>query len=264
MEIAEQLALLAELQSVEQKLRAARTHLEELPQKAKEAQADADQKATRHAELDRQRIDLEAERRRLESDLAAEKDKLRKWQARADQIRGEREHAALASEISSQKRAISRVEDLILEKMQGLEDVTKSLAAATEDADAAKTLADEEWAKVKDDVKAAEDVVDGIDKGRRALLERLPVPVVKRYERVAQARGGLGVAVIKGETCQACMRTLPPQLCIQVYRGQVLESCPSCQRILVHEAMTKSAGTEAAEEAAGGSGDDDVNAAGAH
>lgn len=250
MQIAEQLVLLAELQNVEQKFRDANRRVEELPARAREAQSVADDAAKKAFDLETQHREQDAERRRLESDLAAEKDKLRKWQNRADQIRGEREHAALTSEIGSQKRSIGRLEENILERMQVLEDLAKLLEGAQELAETTRKLAAEEWEKVRADVEVAKAEAAKIGQGRDAMLVKLPVPLVKRYERIANARQGLGVAMIRGETCQACRRTLPPQLCLQIYRGELLETCPSCQRILVHEASTRSAGTDAATEAA--------------
>lgn len=250
MQIAEQLVLLAELQNVEQKLRDANRRVEDLPARAREAQSVADEAAQKAFDLESQHREQDSERRRQESDLAAEKDKLRKWQNRADQIRGEREHAALTSEIGAQKRSIGRLEESILERMQVLEDLSNLLGDAKKLAETTANLSAEEWEKVREDVELAKAEAAKIAQGRDVMLQKLPVPVVKRYERIAAARQGLGVAMIRGETCQACRRTLPPQLCLQIYRGELLETCPSCQRILVHEASTRSAATDAAAEAA--------------
>lgn len=238
MEIGEQLTLLAELSHVEKKLKAAEAAIEHLRAEAKRADEDATAKKQRAGTLGQRHTDLEMERRRLESDVAAERDKLRKWQARADQIRGEREAAALGSEIGAQKRSITHLENDTLEKMQELEDATKELKAAEEALAAAEARVKEEWGKVSADLKAAEAEVEQHQKARRALVEKLPPPLMKRYDRIAEKRGN-AVAIIHGEMCTSCKRTMPPQLVIQIYRGDVLETCPSCQRILVHESMTR-------------------------
>jgi predicted nucleic acid-binding Zn-ribbon protein len=50
----------------------------------------------------------------------------------------------------------------------------------------------------------------------------------------------VGVAIIDGkDICSACNRAVPPQLCIQVMKGQIIESCPACMRLLVHHSMTQ-------------------------
>lgn len=238
MEIGEQLTLLAELSNVEQKLRTASGAAESLAANVKRAEEDAAERRRLAESLEQKHTNLELERRNMESELAAERDKLRKWQARADQIRGEREHAALTSEIGALKRSITHLENDVLEKMQELEDAAKALEAARAELRDAEGRIAEERGKIQGELEAAEEEVARQEKARASLVGKLPPPLVKRYERIAEKRGN-AVAVIHGEMCTSCKRTLPPQLCIQIYRGQVLETCPSCQRILVHEAMTR-------------------------
>ena len=64
--------------------------------------------------------------------------------------------------------------------------------------------------------------------------------MIKRYEVIANKRQGVGVAIIDvKDNCGACHRAVPPQLVIQIQKGQVVESCPACNRLLVHWSMTK-------------------------
>jgi predicted nucleic acid-binding Zn-ribbon protein len=250
MEIAEQLTLLAELTSVEAKWKEARYLADTLPAEAKKAQDAADEKKEALTVIERKQHEIEMARRGMEQDLQSEKDKLRKWENRADQIRGEREHAALMSEIGGQKRAITRTENDILEKMQELEDLGKEFEKGKEASDNAQTFADQEWKKVDADVKAAEAEAKTHDDARNALVAKLPPALVKRYERIAERRG-TAVAIINGEMCSACRTTMPPQLVLQVYKGVVLETCAVCQRILVHEAMTRAPDGDTDETPAG-------------
>jgi predicted nucleic acid-binding Zn-ribbon protein len=250
MEIAEQLTLLAELSSVEKKVTAAKARLEALPAEARKAQEEADKKKEAQTELERKQHELEMGRRKMDQEMHSEKDKLRKWENRADDIRGEREHAALRSEVGAQKRSISRLEGDILETMQELEDVEKNLLEAMQAAEDADKAAKAEFAKVEADVKVAQAEFDEVDGARQALVNKLPAPLVKRYDRIRERRG-YAVSVIQGEMCGACRTTMPPQLVVQVYKGAVLETCAVCQRILVHEAMTRApdAGEEAGDTA---------------
>lgn len=241
MDIGQQLTLLAELAHVEHKWQQARDGVEALHAGARRADEQLAEARAHSERLEAAHLGLETQRRGMESNLAAERDKLRKWQVRADQIRGEREHAALASEIGAQKRSISQLENDLLEKMQEVEDAEKAVAEARAKMTSAETSARSEWARIDDDLRAAREVAATHERARGVLVGKLPAPLIKRYEKIAEKRG-VAIAVVHGEMCSACKRTLPPQLCIQLYRGQVLETCPSCQRILVHEAMTRAPG----------------------
>jgi predicted nucleic acid-binding Zn-ribbon protein len=239
MPIAEQLVLLAELASVDGKHKSISDKLETVPAAAKKADETA---ASLKKQLDDLALKKEAAdkaKKQIENEIVDEKLKIKKWEARAHEIRGEREHAALLSEISTAKRVIHRLEDTQLEHMEVIESVQKDSATIEGKHKKAADEAAAEWKRVEGDLKALNGEAEQVKQARQALLEKLPPRVVKRYDTVAAKRQGVGVSVIKGEVCSMCKRTLPPQLCIQVRKGVVLEECPSCSRLLVHEDMTK-------------------------
>src|SRR5688572_29577933 len=118
MQIAEQLVTLAELAAVDQKARAVNEKLETVPALAKKADVEAAALQKQVDDARKKKEGLEKERRLLDGQLVDERAKLKKWEARADGLRGEREHSALASEIGTQKREMGRIEDRMLELMQ--------------------------------------------------------------------------------------------------------------------------------------------------
>lgn len=239
--IAAQLVTLAALANVDAKNKAITEKLETLPAAAKKADEAAAQLKKQIDDATAKKEAAEKARKAIENEIVDERNKIKKWEGRANDIRGEREHAALVSEIGTAKRVISRHEDAQLEHMEVIEQTTTALKSLDEKHKKAVEDAKAEWAKVEGDLARLRDESKAFDVARQALLAKLPAPVVKRYEQVASKRMGVGVSVIKGEMCVQCKRMLPPQLCIQVRKGAVLEQCPSCSRFLVHEDMTRSA-----------------------
>jgi len=237
---AEQLVTLAELARLDQRARAVTDKLEALPQAAKKADVAA---AKLKADLDvagLRKATAMAAKKTAEGEIADEKQKIRKWEARSNELRGEREHAALGSEIGGAKRHIRNLEDAVLEQMESIEAAEKDIASLGKKHDVAAADAAAEWAKVDGELKALQAESDGFASARKALLARLPASVTKRYETVAAKRGGVGVAIVDSrDICTACNRAVPPQLVIQVMKGQVVESCPACQRLIVHHTMTR-------------------------
>lgn len=69
---------------------------------------------------------------------------------------------------------------------------------------------------------------------REETLERLPQRLVRQYERIRKARDGVALAEAQNETCTVCYIGIPPQLYNELQRGDVLATCPSCNRILYH------------------------------
>ncbi len=236
--IAEQLLLLAELASVDQKAKVLSDKLEGAAGPARKLDDVATQlkKAVEDTQLKKTASELQ--KRAIESEIQEERIKIKKWEARASELRGEREHEALASEIGTAKRVIRQFEDRQLEHMEAVELATGQLEELTKKSTAATASAAAEWKKAGGDLQAMKEQVATFAAARAALLCKLPGPLVKRYEQVAGKRGGVGVSIIKGEMCGGCKTMLPPQLCIQVRKGIVLEACGSCSRFLVHETMT--------------------------
>lgn len=60
--------------------------------------------------------------------------------------------------------------------------------------------------------------------------------IFKRYENIRAKRGGVGLALIRNETCQGCHINIPPQVYIELRKGtEEIYSCPHCHRILYVE-----------------------------
>lgn len=236
---AEQLVHLAELARLDARAKIVADNLETLPATAKKADAaTAKVKSDLEGAVARKASALLA-KKQMETEAADERQKIRKWEARANELRGEREHAALSSEIGGAKRAIKRLEDEVLEQMESLESVDKDLASLTKKLEAATAEAKSEWEKINEDVQKLRAEMESFGTAKKALLAQLPALVVKRYDVIANKRQGVGVAIIDAkDNCGACHRAVPPQLVIQIMKGQVVESCPACNRLLVHHVMT--------------------------
>jgi len=241
MNIAEQLVLLAELANVDAKGKGVAEKLESVPALARKADELVASLKKQIEDAFAKKLQSELARKQVEGEISDERNKIKKWEGRANELRGEREHSALLSEIGTAKRVISRLEDTQLETMETFEAVTKLVADLEAKQKKAIDDAAAEWKKVEGDVKTLKDEQAKLGVQRKALLDKLPAPIVKRYDTVAAKRQGVGVTLIKGEVCSMCKRMLPPQLCIQVRKGIVLEQCPSCSRFLVHETMTQAA-----------------------
>ena len=62
--------------------------------------------------------------------------------------------------------------------------------------------------------------------------------VLKRYGNIRMRRG-LAVVSVRNGTCQGCNMNIPPQLYNVLQRGQTVETCPSCHRIIYWEEIMK-------------------------
>ena len=238
METKEQLEILLEICRQDLKLIANRDRLSRLSRESELAKTAAGDLESRIQTINTHKAELLKNRKALDEKLQLEKANLRKWEARAEKIKGEREYTALMSEISAQKRTIlgleTEISEITTELKSGDDQLLKATGAREEKIDIAgqayesvKELLGEEGEKLTHNVETKD-----------ALLSRLPPVIRARYHRIYEKRAHQGIAILRNAICQACMRMVPPELFIRVLKGEIIEECPSCNRILVPDQPT--------------------------
>lgn len=235
MEAKAQLVLLYEIGRHDQKLLMNKEQQVRLGKDSVIANETAEKLKQTAADLSNKKNDLLLRKKEVDEKLAEEKSKVRKWETRAEKIRGEREYSALISEISSLRRGITGLEGEVSEIAQELKKVTDSLDTSQKEYEQYTNRGTEALDSVKEQIVKEQEDASVIEKAKNALLERLPPATVMRYKRIREKRGDIGIAFLEKEVCLQCRRKVPPELFLKVYKGEVIEQCPSCQRIVVTE-----------------------------
>lgn len=186
-------------------------------------------------ELQAQLDELQKEDAQLQQELLGEKDQIAKVEARLPEIQTQKEYVAVLKEIDMAKKAsldtqakIAEKEGRLTELMVDLEEKQAELAAASEKSAARKA----EVAKIlaeSDKTCAARQAT------RDSLAKELPNSLLSKYQRIFSRRGGLAVARVDDGTCLGCNIQLPPQQYNRLHRGNELQSCPHCNRLLYME-----------------------------
>ncbi|MBI3179840.1 MAG: hypothetical protein HYZ27_09280 [Deltaproteobacteria bacterium] len=182
-----------------------------------------------------QREVMMRETKTLEGTVHAESLKIKKWEIRLNDIRNQREYLALSREVEGGKRANRDADEKILELMTQREELDKKIEALSDklaeeevDYDSAKAAADKATREVQEHL-------NGLTKRRNGLAGKIPKPLFKKYEMVRQKRFGVGLVTVADGCCQGCNMKLPPQLYNILQRGDSIEQCPSCHRIIYWE-----------------------------
>lgn len=228
----EKLKALEELQQIDLEAGEVKGALDALP--ARRAALDANVLEARKA-YDDEKARLEGnerERRQLESLLALERDKVKKWEGRLGDIKTPREYAALSREIDISKKTNDTQSEQIRTLAAQAAEVQKALEQKGE------ALAEREEA-TQADVQAidaahaaAEQKLRELEGRRGEAAKRVDPGLLAKYENIKKRRAGVAVAPVVGMTCRGCHRNIPPQLAITLQRADSIETCPSCHRII--------------------------------
>ncbi len=239
MSLREKLKALEELQQVD--IEQAVVQAEALAVPRRRAEIEAGVAVARKAwEAEQDRLaGIEREKRSQEQTVAAERDKVKKWEGRLAEIRTPREYAALSREIDIARKTNESVgEQTKLLTIQA-DEVTRSIEALQEKLDEKESGAQEELEGLVRREAEHTARIAALDARRAELATRVEPALLTRYENIRKRRGGVAVTQVVGGTCRGCNRQIPPQIAIILVRANTIENCPSCNRIIyVPEAVS--------------------------
>lgn len=183
--------------------------------------------------------EAEMARRMAESDLRAEKEQIRKWETRLNEVRNNRDYQALSREIESARKANLALEDEILRKMQEIEELKISTDKQKFHLQEAESKLLAEKAELEKELARIDSEISQRRQGRQQAAERVEKRFFQQYQLVSSRRDGIAVVPVLDEHCQGCHMGIPPQLYNLVLRGDEVRTCPHCMRIIYYEAALR-------------------------
>jgi len=230
----DQLKLLEELQGLDAKLHETEDALSALPARLESLKVDVG-RVEALLEGERGRL-AEASRLReeLEASIRAEQDQLTKSKAKVSQVRTSKEYMASQREVEAVRKSTTEREDEVLKLAQAMETFQASIKTHEDELNALKAHVDEEERETAGKLAELEALRKEQVDGRQRMASTIRKEVLAKYETIRRRRG-LAVVPARHGVCTGCNMHLPPQLYNILHRGNTIEHCPSCQRIIYYE-----------------------------
>lgn len=197
------------------------------------AELDAELSGTRlTVDAERNRLaDNERARREKETEIQAEKDKIKKWEARLAEQRTTREYAALAREIDIAKKQVLNLDEEFKALIAQVDEIKRALLTREADLRRREDGSAAERTDLTQKIAALASQTEALTEKRTGLARKVEPGLLSRYESIRKKRGTGVVPVVNG-ICRGCNMRLPPQLQNILRSGSTLESCPSCNRLI--------------------------------
>lgn len=243
----EQLALLRELQRIDLQLDELEDEKNEIQQKLDDNRGFLDKLIE---DLENQKNELE-EVRSLRSQKKAEleetREKLSSRQERLKEVSSQKEFSAVETEIDMLKKQLEQLQEEALHLDESIESTEQSIEEKEEKIVQLREGIASEVAEAEKQLAALDDKIQGrIDRQNEARGE-VSKRVLHKYDFIRSRRPGLAVVPAKDGHCEGCYMAVPPQQFIEIQRGETLEICPSCQRILYYWEDALDEGEESGE-----------------
>jgi predicted nucleic acid-binding Zn-ribbon protein len=178
--------------------------------------------------------EAENEQRCAETALQDQEALIRRLEGQQFQVKTNEAYTALLREMEQARQAISDSETRLLEAMDAIEARGRAPAAADEDAEKVlgRVAADEKALHAREHELAA--LIAELREARETCRESVAAELLEQYDKIASRRRP-AVVHVREELCLGCRVNIPPQLKIELLRGQHLITCSNCNRILVCE-----------------------------
>lgn len=228
----EQIALLIDLQKIDQDIRTLNNKKQTLPEKAGELDQDFQARKDRMDD-DRKGLEgLNTLHKEKESELKQGQEKLHKAKARLLEVKTNKEYQAMLAEIETLEKGNGRIEEEILVLYDKIDEKKRSLKIHEKDFEQYRGGYEAERKKIDEELASIDGELLHQKKKFDALIPGLKPDLRRRYEMIKGRRNGVAVVSARSAVCSGCNMNLPPQLYNELQRSEELIYCPNCNRII--------------------------------
>ncbi len=227
------LEILIKLQSVDSFIVERKRDQREIPERLDGLKRELEKAKKEFEKAKNTKKEIALQRRSKEKLLDELAEKIADRKARLFKVKTNEEYAALLREIESFKEEISNTEDEIIILLDKDEEMDKVIEEAEKRVKELEALLKQEEAKCRELTEKIDKELEEALKEKERLWESLDSRLKRLYEKLKATKGS-AVARAANQTCHGCFTELPPQLFLEVKKGETITQCPFCGRILYY------------------------------
>jgi len=227
----DQLLLLTELQRHDARIQELEQMKKSFPAKLEVMTADL-RKVEQMLERERASLsDTETWRKRQEDEAKSDEERAFAAKQRSAAVKNAKEYMASERELQATRKSAQERQEEVGKLVGAVETAKKSIEQHEADFAALKEHVDGEEKAAQAKIAELDSQIADERKLREVAAARVRPDVLKKYSAIRMRRG-LAMAPVKNGTCQGCNMNIPPQVFNQLQRGDSIELCGTCNRII--------------------------------
>jgi uncharacterized protein len=230
------IASLVELQSIDNRVSSLDKEIAGEYGELEKRQRDIEERKASITKLQEKLGASDKRRRELEAEVEDELARIKERQTKLMNVQTNREYQSLLKEIEDSKRNNKQREEELVLLMEQIESLQQKLGEETTLCESKEGLLGEEQQKTEKHAAALNEKKAKVAKVRQEKAEEVPAALLKKYELLRERRNGTALAPVNGGVCRGCNMNIPPQLFIELQKGEQLLACPTCNRLMFYQA----------------------------
>jgi len=243
----DQLKRLEELQQFDAQIQELDKALKAIPAKLQASQSDL---ARVEALLESERTQLTETQRyysEQKNQLQTEEATVNGAKHKLSLAKNSKEYVAAQREIEQTRESAQTREAEVAKLVEAIQAKEKLLADRAEELKGLRSSIEKDGEIAHTKMAEVQKKIDALQVTRDKVAAGIRPDYLKRYGAIRMRRG-LAVATVRNGTCLGCNMNVPPQLYNTLQRGNTLETCPYCHRIIYWEEIMKDQSSTPAAE----------------
>ncbi|HJD97712.1 zinc ribbon domain-containing protein [Mailhella massiliensis] len=228
----EQIRQLVALQHVDDGIHAVHAELEAAPKEVENLQKRfQSQDAQRNWILDKLQH-IQEQQKRLDADIQDDESRLMNSKNKLMQVENDREYQAMIREMDTMERQNQTREEerMALQEERSLQE--GNLRNVEETWNALKAELESQRENLEKRLAECRTKLEELEAQRAEVSTLISPPVLSRYEFIRNRLRHPVIVSVEAGVCSGCHIAIPPQVFIDLQRGNHIMSCPNCQRLM--------------------------------
>jgi len=149
-------------------------------------------------------------------------------------VKTNKEYQLLLREVDDNKKRKDALENEMLDFLEEKEKLEKLVSETEKEYALLEQQISAEQAEMEKQSADDKEMLEEYLAQQQHIGKTLDPSLMNKFLRISKMNKGLAVTRVHNEVCMGCFMNVPPQLYIEVQRGDSLISCPQCSRILYH------------------------------
>ncbi|WP_457551853.1 zinc ribbon domain-containing protein [Desulfobacula sp.] len=172
--------------------------------------------------------------RDIEREIQVVDDRIIKSNEKLRMVKTNKEYNLFLREVDDNKKRKDVLETELLEYLDEKEAMEKIVQESEKEFNLLKDQIESEQKEIEQQSIADRELLDEYLALKKDIGKTLEPSLMNRFGKISKMHNGSAVAQVRKEVCLGCFMNIPPQLYIEVQRGNSLISCPQCSRILYY------------------------------